>query len=76
MSSSDSFTNLETKIFSWTEFVYLFLCTDNVDNNIQRLQIRSVKILVKPSDEQVISLLHFKGFPSLHWTVTMYQIYQ
>jgi len=39
MSSSDSFTNLETAnlqiFFGITEFVHLFLYTLNVNNNIQ-----------------------------------------
>ena len=36
--SSDSFTNLETtniRFFRETEFVYLLLCTVNINNNIQ-----------------------------------------
>ena len=53
MSSSDSFTNLETKnlqfVFVKLIFVNLFLCTVNENNNIQ---FRSVKRFVKPSDEQ------------------------
>ena len=60
MSSSDSFTYLEStnKFFGETEFVYLFLCTVNVNNNIQFR-----RFVVKPSDEQIIT--YFLGSTSM-----------
>ena len=54
-SSSDSFTNLETtnlrKKNCETDFDYIFLCTVNVNNNIQfRIFVVS---FIKPSHEQI-----------------------
>ena len=53
MSSSDSFTNLETTnllFFGETEFVNLCLCTVDVNNNIQSRRF----VFAKPSEEQII----------------------
>jgi len=54
--SSDSFTNFETtNFFGETEFVYLFLCTVNVNNNIQ---IRRFIVSTNSWNYVMSSLLH------------------
>ena len=44
--------------FREAEFVYLFLCANDVNNNIQ---FRIVKIFVKQSDEQIIKANYFQS---------------
>ena len=50
--------NVLTFFFHEAEFVYLFLCANDVNNNIQ---IRIVKIFVKPSDEQILKANYFQN---------------
>ena len=57
MSSSHSFTNFETtNCFCEAEFIYLFLPTVNVNNNIQICRFNS--FFVKLCDELVKALKH------------------
>ena len=75
MSLSDSFTNLETtnlqKKFCETEFVYLFLCTKNVNNNIQFRRL----VVSKYSWNHLISRSYILKICFKHCT-QKYKIYQ
>ena len=75
MSLSDSFTNLETtnlqKKFRETEFVYLFLCTKNVNNNIQFRRL----VVSKYSWNHLMSRSYISKICFKHCT-QKYKIYQ
>ena len=64
MSSSDSFKHFETTIFfRKTEFVYLFLCTNNLNNNTQFFGKNSSQKLVNFVVSQ--SIIWYVQFSSL-----------